>query len=305
MHFYPIGRYYQGQKDNKLTMTAEQTKTPVLPPDLMQDPASLLAWQVTMGADEAIGDEPVDRLVAAPQQAAAPRIPVQNTSDTIVTANNGPRPVVARPVQSIAGASSEKAAELAAAATTLDELKAAMNGFDGGLLKRSAKNLVFAGGAVGAPVMVVGEAPGAEDDRQGMPFVGKSGQLLDKMLAAAGFSRETNVYLTTLLPWRPLGSRKPDPTVASMCLPFVQRHIELAEPRMIILLGGVPAKALLETTDGITRLHGKWKTISIGDQETPCVPIYNPDYLMRQPHLKGLAWRDLLAAKQKFIEVSA
>lgn len=306
MHFYPIDRYYQGQKDNKLTMTAEQTKTPSLASDVAQDPASLLAWQMTMGADEAIGDEPVDRFVAAPQPVAAPNVAARNAADTKVPTNNGPRPVVAQPVQSIAGASSEKAAELAAAAATLDELKTAISGFDGGLLKRSAKNLVFAGGTVGAPVMVIGEAPGAEDDRQGKPFVGASGQLLDKMLVAAGFSRDTNVYLTTLLPWRPLGgSRKPDPAVAGMCLPFVQRHIELAKPKMIILLGAVPAKALLETTDGITRLRGKWKTISLGGNDTPCLPIYNPDYLMRQPHLKGLAWRDLLAAKQKFIEVTA
>jgi len=273
---------------------------------------SLLAWQVAMGADEAIGEEPVDRFVAPPPAAATS--PHQRGSGTAgehaahspAAATNGPRPVIARPAQSITGASSEKAAELAAAASTLDELKAAMSEFDGGLLKRSAKNLVFAGGTVGAPVMVIGEAPGAEDDRQGKPFVGKAGQLLDKMLVAAGFNRDTNVYLTTLLPWRPLGgSRKPDPAVAGMCLPFARRHIELADPKLVILLGAVPSKALLETTDGITRLRGKWKTINLDSMEIPCLPLYNPDYLMRQPHLKGVAWRDLLEAKQKFNEVSS
>ena len=297
-------------------MTAEDTNSvdtiPVATPDLALNPASLLAWQVVMGVDEAIGDEPVDRLVAVSQPAAKQTAAKQTgesaaaggAAQKTTTANSGPRPVVAKPVQSITGASGQQAAEFAAAATTLEELKAAMNGFDGGLLKRSAKNLVFSGGTAGAPVMVIGEAPSAEDDQQGIPFVGKSGQFLDKMLVAAGFNRDTNVCLTTLLPWRPLGSRTPDAAVVAMCLPFVQRHIELANPKLIILLGGVAAKALLQTTDGITRLRGKWKTVSLGGKDTPCLPIYNPDYLMRQPHLKGLAWRDMLAAKQKFVEVS-
>ncbi len=294
-------------------MTANDTNPP--DPALVQafDPVSLLAWQLAMGADEAIDDVPVDRFAAIAQPAAVPnRSPTANPSEAATrkpgssasTGNGGPRPVVAKPVQSITGASSEHAAALAAEATSLDELKDAMSKFDGGLLKRSAKNLVFSGGISKAPVMVIGKAPDGEDDQQGTPFVGKSGKLLDKMLVAAGFSRDTNIYLTNLLPWRPLGNRTPDPAVVSMCLPFLLRHIELAAPKMIILLGGVSAQALLQTTEGITRLRGKWKAVDVGGTSIPCLPIYSPDYLMSQPHLKGLAWRDILAAKQKFAEIS-
>jgi len=297
-------------------MTANDTNSPRLVEDLVFDPVSLLAWQLAMGVDEAIDDEPMDRFAVAVQTAAVPNRPgtatrneaslgaARDTGPVTGPSNSGPRPVVAKPAQSITGASSEHAAALAAAATTLDELKDAMGKFDGGLLKRSAKNLVFSGGTAGAPVMVIGKAPDGEDDQQGTPFVGKSGRLLDKMLVAAGFSRDTNVYLTNLLPWRPLGNRTPDTAVVSMCLPFLQRHIELAAPKMIILLGGVSAQALLQSSDGITRLRGKWKAIDVGDTSIPCLPIYSPDYLMSQPHLKGLAWRDILAVKQKFSEIS-
>jgi len=294
-------------------MTANETNSPRPADDLALDPASLLAWQLAMGVDEAIDDEPMDRFVVAAPHAVVVNQPRTvsanaasgNTGPTTGVSNSGPRPVVAKPVQSITGASSEQAAALAATATTLDELKDAMSKFDGGLLKRSAKNLVFSGGTTGAPVMVIGNAPDGEDDQQGTPFVGKSGRLLDKMLVAAGFSRDTNIYLTNLLPWRPLGNRTPDAAIVSMCLPFLLRHIELAAPKMIILLGGVSAQALLQTTDGITRLRGKWKTIDVGETKIPCLPIYSPDYLMSQPHLKGLAWRDLLAVKQKHAEVLA
>jgi len=294
-------------------MTANDTNSAKPPLDPALDPVSLLAWQISMGADEAIGDEPVDKFAAIAQPFAAPNkpgtaIPSEATTKGqgphTGTNNSGPRPVVAKPVQSIIGASRDQAVAQATAATTLNELKDAMGTFDGGLLKRSAKNLVFSGGTIGAPVMVIGKAPDGEDDQQGQPFVGKSGKLLDKMLVAAGFSRDTNVYLTNLLPWRPLGNRTPDPAVVGMCLPFLLRHIELAAPKLIILLGGVSAQALLQTTEGITRLRGKWKTVDVGSKSIPCLPIYSPDYLMSQPHLKGLAWRDMLAAKEKFGEVS-
>lgn len=160
-------------------------------------------------------------------------------------AGTGPRRVEARPVQAIAGAGQAAAESVVASCKTLDELEAALNAFDGGLLKRSAKNTVFADGTRGAPLMIVGEAPGADEDQQGKPFVGVSGQLLDKMLNASGMSRDKDVYISNVVPWRPLGNRTPDQAVITMCLPFIRKHIELAAPKAVLMLGGVSAKALL------------------------------------------------------------
>lgn len=277
-------------------------------PDIT-DPATLLAWQVSMGADEAIEDDIVDRFAAPPPVANIASKPGVQQSSPSTNAQSQPptsnaRVVAARPVQSIDGSSAENARTAAANASTLEELRAAIAEFDGGLLKRSAKNLVFSDGVPGAPIMIVGEAPGADEDREGRPFVGVSGQLVDKMLNAAGLSREENVYISNILPWRPLGNRTPDAATTAMCLPFIQRHIELANPTIVLMLGGVSAKALLDTDDGITRLRGKWKKISIGEKSYTAMPTYHPAYLLRQPHLKGLAWRDLLQAKAKMAELT-
>ena len=276
------------------------------------DPATLLAWHIAMGADEAIWDECVDRFTApaaalqAPLPAASvmpktsgPVSPSGQTRSSVQQPSSGPRRVEAKPVQPIDGAGQAAAESAAAACTTLDELETALKAFDGGLLKRTAKNTVFADGARGAPLMIVGEAPGADEDQQGKPFVGVSGQLLDRMLAAAGMSREENVYISNIVPWRPLGNRTPDQAVITMCLPFIRRHIELAKPKAVLMLGGVSAKALLGTDDGITRLRGRWKELDLGGQKIAALPAYHPAYLLRQPHLKGLAWRDLLAVKRK------
>lgn len=283
-----------GQKEKNTTMTAEDINT--------SDAGALLSWQIAMGADEAVDDTPVDRFAAidTPPNPSS----VGGQASTRPHAPQGPRPVAAKPVQSIAGDSAETAQTIAQSAKTLDDLRLAMQEFDGGLLKRSAKNLVFADGTAGAPLMIIGEAPGADEDRIGKPFVGVSGQLLDKMLSAAGMSRETNVYISNILPWRPLGNRAPDDAVTAMCLPFIRRHIELAAPKLILMLGGVAAKTLLGTTEGITRLRGRWKSLPVADNTIPALPIYHPAYLLRQPHLKGLAWRDFLAAKHKLKELA-
>ncbi len=259
------------------------------------DSVALLAWHVAMGADEALGEEPLDRFALeapAPPQAAKPaqQRPQQQA---------GPRPVAAKPVQPTIGAGAEAAASVAASCSSLAELKAAMENFDGGLLKRSAKNTVFADGVEGAPLMIIGEAPGADEDRLGKPFVGISGQLLDRMLAAAGFSREDHTYITNMVPWRPLGNATPDGATITMCMPFVKRHIELAAPKILLLVGGVSAKSLLETDQGITRLRGRWAEVTVGNHSIPALPLYHPAYLLRQPHLKGHAWRDLLSVKGK------
>jgi uracil-DNA glycosylase family 4 len=276
------------------------------------DPISLLAWHIAMGVDEAIEDDCVDRFTAPAAAQAQPHPAATATPSAVsgaapsapapfvqMQAGTGPRRVEARPVQPIDGAGQLAAENIVAACKTLDELEAALNAFDGGLLKRSAKNTVFADGTRGAPLMIVGEAPGADEDRLGKPFVGASGQLLDKMLAAAGMSRDRDVYISNVVPWRPLGNRTPDQAVITMCLPFIRKHIELAAPKAVVMLGGVSAKALLGTEDGITRLRGRWRELDIGGQKIAALPAYHPAYLLRQPHLKGFAWRDLLAVKRK------
>ncbi len=278
------------------------------------DPATLLAWHVAMGADEAIMGETVDRFKSvpvqtseqAPDQASAaapqqrPTVAAHSSTPSPQAGHTGagPRKVEARPVQAVIGAGQAAASSTAAACNSLDDLEAALKAFDGGLLKRSAKNTVFADGTRGAPLMIVGEAPGAEEDRIGKPFVGASGQLLDRMLAAAGMSRDKNVYISNVVPWRPLGNRTPDQAVITMCLPFIKRHIELAEPKFVLMLGGVSAKALLNTEDGITRLRGRMKELDLGGRKIAAMPAYHPAYLLRQPHLKSFAWRDLLAVKR-------
>lgn len=270
----------------------------------IDDPAIQLAWQVAMGADEAVEPEPVNRFLSVDAPALAPA-PNVNARAPLSQPNAGPRPVIAKPVQSVSGSGAASALTAAAAAKNLDDLKTIMEAFDGGLLKRSAKNLVFSDGIPGAPLMIVGEAPGAEEDRVGKPFVGVSGQLLDKMLNAIGHSRTENTYIANILPWRPLGNRTPDTSVVEMCLPFIKRHIELAAPKVVLMLGGVSAKALTGKDDGITRMRGKWRTLSFGEATLPAIPAYHPAYLLRQPHLKGLAWKDFLSVRSKLMELSS
>ena len=153
--------------------------------------------------------------------------------------------------------------------------------------------------------MFVGEAPGAEEDRRGLPFVGKAGQLLDRMLAAIGLDR-TSVYITNVLPWRPPGNRNPTPEEIAVCLPFVERQIELVAPRLLVLVGGISAKSLLSRTEGITRLRGKWydHTAAAGSATVPTTAIFHPAYLLRQPALKREAWRDLQAIRRKLDEAA-
>lgn len=159
-------------------------------------------------------------------------------------------------------------------------------------------NLVFGDGNPDAGLMLVGEAPGADEDREGVPFVGVSGQLLDKMLAAIGRDR-SSAYITNILPWRPPGNRKPDQAEVAMCLPFIRRHIEIVAPAVLVLVGGVAASTLLERREGITRLRGRWLTYSSGGGEIPALAIFHPAYLLRQPALKQLAWQDLLTLKDR------
>jgi DNA polymerase len=194
------------------------------------------------------------------------------------------------------------ARRLAAATSSLDELRQALAAFEGCALKHTAMNLVFGDGNPRAKVMFVGEAPGADEDRQGMPFVGLSGKLLDRMLAAIGLDRGS-AYIANVLPWRPPGNRSPTSDEIAACLPFIERHIELVDPEVLVLVGGIAAKALLGRTEGITRLRGQWIDYSsLGlARPIPAMATFHPAYLLRSPGQKRLAWRDLLAIQARLV----
>jgi DNA polymerase len=206
-------------------------------------------------------------------------------------------------------AAQQSAQALAAAAGSLAELAQAMQRFEGCALKHTASNLVFGDGNAQAQVMFVGEAPGADEDRQGKPFVGVSGQLLDRMIACIGLDRG-NSYITNIISWRPPGNRKPTSAEVTTCLPFVRRHIELVAPCLLVLVGGTAASALTGQSQGITRLRGRWLDYQApgsegtGNPIIPALPIFHPAYLLRQPALKREAWRDLLAIRERLEQMT-
>lgn len=264
------------------------------------DPAALLRWYVDQGVDEAIGEDAIDRFAPPPAAVAAVRQPAP------AAPSRAPVPAPRAPVPLESPQLVEDARALAERCTSLAELEAAVRAFEGCTLKRTAKNTVFADGAAGAAVMIVGEAPGGDEDRLGKPFVGVSGQLMDRMMAAIGLSREGGFYITNILFWRPPGNRTPTLAEQAMCLAFTRRHIELARPKLLVLAGGVSAKALLDTTDGIMRLRGKWATYRLSDgTEIPAMPTFHPAYLLRTPASKRQSWQDLLAIDRKLKELTA
>jgi DNA polymerase len=261
--------------------------------DTNLDPAQLLRWYLDAGVDEAIGDVPVDRLAARPKAAVAPVGEPRPVAPMTPVA-----PQVAPP---LAPAVSQNARALAQAAQTVAELKAAVEAYEDCGLKRFASRTVFADGVPSARVMLVGEAPGADEDRQGLPFVGVSGKLLDRMLASIGLSRTENAYITNVVFWRPPGNRAPTDEEIASCMPFVQRHIALVNPAVLVLVGGLSSKTLLGTSLGITRLRGKWHEYVVPDapKPIPAMAIFHPAYLLRSPEQKRFAWRDLIAIKQQ------
>jgi DNA polymerase len=273
------------------------------------DDAAALAWLVAVGADEAIADAPIDRFrVAAPQNIQAESTRVFPVPSPPAEPAYEPPPTAPRPTQPPPLGTPEAAAtarELAAGARTLDELKGAIARFDGLSLKATATNLVFADGNPEAKLMLIGEAPGGEEDRRGLPFVGASGQLLDRMLAAIGHDR-TNSYITNIVNWRPPGNRKPSPAEMTLSLPFIERHIALVNPALIVLLGDTAAKTLTNRTEGITRLRGKWFSWAKPDsaETIPLLPTFHPAFLLRSPGQKREAWADLLAVKRKLGEIA-
>ena len=269
-------------------------------PSERDETLATLQWLIDAGADEAIGETPVDRLAAPAARRAEPP-PAEKASPGSARAP-APHPVV-KPAPGASLASTEaalsSARDLARAAGNLEELKAALDAFEGCALKQHAMNLVFADGNPKARVMVIGEGPGAEEDRRGLPFVGVSGRLLDRMLAGIGLDR-TSAYITNVLFWRPPGNRTPTGTEIAACLPFVERHIELVDPQVLLLAGGISAKTLLGRSEGILKLRGHWAHYQHAGmaRPIPALASLHPAYLLRQPAQKRLAWRDFLALKE-------
>lgn len=245
-----------------------------------------LAWSVEAGVDEVTLDTPVNRYELA---AEAPK----------VAPNLAPARAVAVPEPVAGGDPVAVAQAMAEGARTLDELREAMAAFDHCELKRGARNTVFADGNPKARVLILGEAPGADEDREGKPFVGRAGQLLDKMFAAIGLSRaspdsEASLYITNVLPWRPPGNRDPEPGEIAMLRPFVERHIALVDPAVIVVMGNTPLDALTGKR-GILRARGNW-TQALG---RPMLPMTHPAYLLRNPAAKREAWADLLSLQAR------
>ncbi|MEP7239497.1 MAG: uracil-DNA glycosylase [Devosia sp.] len=249
-----------------------------------------LEWSLAAGVDVAVGDEPVDRFAASalapPRKVLPAGLPVPGPVPTA--------PLVTDP---------NETRGIAAAARTLDELRAAMDAYDGCALKHRATQLCFADGNPEAEIMLVGEGPGEQEDREGKPFVGRAGQLLDRMLAAIGLDR-TKVFIANMVPWRPPGNRNPTPDELALCAPFLHRQVELVAPKLLVTLGNVPTQALFSTTQGITRMRGTWKTLSIGNWTGPVLPTMHPAFLLRTPGAKAQAWKDMLSLKQAIVKAN-
>ncbi|WP_366657535.1 uracil-DNA glycosylase [Fodinicurvata sp. EGI_FJ10296] len=301
-----------------------------------QQIAALLDWYRLVGVDETVSPEPIDLTrdglwqappdsLLAPVRRAAPEPPVRPSREApghavppsapAASAGRGPSSAqaAASPGAPAGGGAPllgeretiESARTAVQEAETLDDLRERFQAFDGCPLRRTATNFVFADGNPDADLMIIGEAPGEDEDRQGKPFVGKAGQLLDRMLAAIGRNRQS-AYISNILPWRPPGNRTPSAAEIATCLPYIQRHIALKRPRVVVFAGGISAKALLDTSRGITKLRGRWTTIAVPGAEAPipAMPLFHPAYLLRQPAQKRLAWRDLLMVDKALSEMN-
>jgi len=270
--------------------------------------AALLAWYRDMGVDTAVGETPVDWLSRGDVAPGAsfersPAAPPARATDR--RSEGRPAPYAPPPPPLVAPRRTPVAApdvavtaarDAAQSARTLDELEAVLARFDGCSLKATAKNLCFYRGAPKARLMIIGEAPGREEDQSGKPFVGRAGQLLDRMLAAIGLS-EADAHITNVVYWRPPGNRTPTPLEAQVCRPFLERQVELVAPALVLLLGGAAAKHVFDVPDGIMRIRGKTRDVEIGSLHTRGLATLHPAYLLRTPAAKRLAWRDLLLVK--------
>jgi uracil-DNA glycosylase family 4 len=280
------------------------------------DPADLraiLAFYVEAGVDAVLQEEPVDRFaeqarpapVSADAPTDVPAAPAKPARPSLLAGMSGAnlsRPAMT-PVQPgsdappSADAAIMAARELARSAASLDDLRALLDAFEGCGLRKTAKQLVFAAGNPQARVMFVGEAPGREEDLEGLPFVGRSGQLLDRIMAAIGLDR-SSAYIANVVPWRPPGNRTPTPQETQTCLPFTLRQIELVDPDILVCLGGPSAQTLLGIKDGIRKSRGRWHAFHTGTREIRAMATFHPAYLLRTPIEKRFVWRDFLAIKK-------
>jgi len=272
-----------------------------LPPEAIAD---LLRFYAEAGVDEALCEEPVDRFA---EPASAKRSSQASTGESKTSpplARATPPPPLVQPVSVPDEAQAARARELAQNATTLEELRDVVANFDGCNLKLTAKQMVFSDGNPQADLMLVGDVPGADEDRAGLPFVGRTGRLLDRMLSAIGVVRETGAYIANVVPWRPPGARSPTPLEIEICRPFIERQIELANPKVLITFGGPAAKVLLDVSESVLRARGIWKRHhTASGVEIPAMPTLHPDYLLRNPAHKKLVWRDLLEAAARLEEL--
>jgi uracil-DNA glycosylase family 4 len=277
-----VGRFLQAVGIEGSPMASEDTSadSPTL---TVQAAAAALRWWIEAGVDLALDETPHDRFAERPAPAQKPVLAVAL-----------PERAPARIERSIAAPddATRSAAALAAGARTLDELRDILEKFDGCGLKATATRLVFSDGAPDASIMLVGEGPGGDEDRIGRPFVGRAGQLLDRMLAAIELDR-AQVYIANVVPWRPPGNRTPTLQETAICLPFIRRQIELVAPRILVCLGASSAQTLLGLKEGITRTRGQWYDYPLGEGSIKALPMLHPAYLLRQPAQKRAAWRDL------------
>ena len=260
----------------------------------------LLAFYQEAGVDVALGDVPVDRLaeqapaLPAAEPVRAPPAPPPPPARTLTARDLAGNAAAAPPSPDAAVMAAREAATTAA---TLDELRAILDRFEGCALRATATQLAFARGNPQARVMFVGEAPGYEEDKSGKPFVGRSGHLLDRMMAAIGLG-ESSAYMANIVPWRPPGNRTPTPQESAICLPFIRRQIELSGAEILVCLGGPSAQTLLNIRDGITKSRGRWYPFQAGSRELRALATFHPAFLLRSPLQKRLAWRDFLALKK-------
>src|SRR3954470_21662892 len=258
--------------------------TPLSPSESLD----LLRWYAAMEVDVCLAEEPTDHLATLE---GPPPSPVAH-APALRPAEAAPSLLTTEPDKVVLAAR-----EQAQAATSLEALRETLERFEGCALRATASRLVFSDGAADARLMLVGGAPGREGDMQGKPFVGRSGQLLDRMLAAIGLDRST-VYIANIVPWRPPGNRTPTPQESAICLPFTLRQIELASPDVLVCMGGPSAQTLLNVRDGILKTRGRWFAYQTGTREIRAIATLHPAYLLRQPLQKRLAWRDFLAIKK-------
>jgi DNA polymerase len=291
--------------------------------DRLSDLRALLAFYVEAGVDAVLDEAPVNRFTAEAAQPASSQMPAEPSPEAPPRTRSplsGPADVTPNPrTRSLSpsfaaggGGTGEgappapdaaimAARRAAASATSLDALRDLLERFEGCALRLTAKRLVFADGNPQARVMFVGEAPGREEDIAGLPFVGRSGQLLDSMMAAIGLDR-TTAYIANIIPWRPPGNRTPTPQESQICLPFIKRQIELADPDILVCLGGPSAAALLGLTEGIRRSRGRWRVYHTGKREIRAIATFHPAYLLRTPLEKRFAWRDFQAIRAALAE---